>query len=151
VGALNRAHGTFRHGRNEAANRQGHAGSRRLRARRQAAREAKLKERKDFLSELNLDLLDDGQRKTHALFLEALQVQESVGKEIADLRAVGREVPPGLQSRLADAQSVLRADCEAERRALREAAARAAGLDEKTVRQLTDDLLSIDGLFDLSQ
>ena len=57
------------------------------------------------------------------------------------------EVSAELQSRLADAESVLRADREREQGALREAAARATGLDEPAVRQLMTDLMSIDKAF----
>ena len=45
--------------------------------------------------------------------------------------------------RLVDAESVLRTDREAERCALREAAARAVGLDGPAIRQLLDDIRSI--------
>ena len=113
-------------------------------ARRRAAREAKEKERHDFLSTLNPDLLTAEQRKTHALYIEANETRTAVRKEISALRAAGKEVPSELQMRLADAESVLRADREAERRALGEAAARAAGLDETAVRQLMEDLTSIE-------
>jgi len=115
-------------------------------ARRAAARAAQEETRWDFLSTLNLDLLTDSQRKTHEMFLEAQKVRDEAAAEIRRLRAAGEEVPADLQSRLADAQSVLRADHEAEYRILREAAARAAGLDETAVRQLMEDLRSIDGV-----
>lgn len=113
-------------------------------ARRRAAREAKEKERQDFLATLNLDLLTVEQRKMHELYVEANATRATLRKEISALRAAGEEVPADLQSRLADAESVLRADRNAELRALREAAARAAGLDGKALRQLMDDLASIE-------
>ena len=116
-------------------------------ARRRAAREAKERERGDFLSALNPDLLTAEQRKTHALYVEANETCTAVRKEISALRASGKEVPVELQTRLADAESVLRADREAELRALREAAARAAGLDEAALRQLMADLTSIENAF----
>lgn len=117
------------------------------RARRRAAREAKEKSRQDFLSNLNLDLLTAEQRKVHELYVEANATSMSLRKEISALRATGEDVPAELQSRLADAESVLRADRDAELRALREAAARATGLDETAIRQLMDDLQSIEGVF----
>lgn len=116
-------------------------------ARRRAAREAKERERRDFLSALNPDLLTAEQRKTHALYVEANETRTAVRKEISALRATGKEVPVELQARLADAESVLCADREAELRALREAAARAVGLDEAAVRQLMEDLTSIENAF----
>ena len=116
-------------------------------ARRRAAREAKERERRDFLSALNPDLLTAEQRKTHALYVEANETFTAVRKEISALRAAGKEVPVELQTRLADAESVLCADREAELRALREAAARAVGLDEAAVRQLMEDLTSIENAF----
>lgn len=116
-------------------------------ARRRAAREAKERERGDFLSALNSDLLTAEQRKTHALYVEASETCTAVRKEISALRASGKAVPVELQSRLADAESVLRTDREAELRALREAAARAAGLDEAALRQLMEDLTSIENAF----
>ena len=116
-------------------------------ARRRAAREAKERERRDFLSALNPDLLTAEQRKTHALYVEANETRTAVRKEISALRAAGKEVPVELQARLADAESVLCADREAELRALREAAARAVGLDEAAVRQLMEDLTSIENAF----
>jgi len=116
-------------------------------ARRAAARAAKEGSRRDFLSSLNFDLLTDSQRKTHELFVEAQKVRDEVAAEVRRLRAAGEDVPTELQSRLAAAQSVLRAGRDAECRALREAAARAAGLDENGVRQLLDDLNSIEAVF----
>lgn len=116
-------------------------------ARRRTAREAKERERRDFFSTLNPDLLTAEQRKTHALFVEANETCTAVRKEISALRVASKEVPAELQARLADAESVLRTDREAERRALREAAARAAGLDEAAVRQLMNDLTSIENAF----
>ena len=115
--------------------------------RRRAAREADEKRRHDFLSTLNLDLLTDEQRKRHLLFVEANETRNAVRKEISALRAAGKEVSAELQRRLADAESVLRTEREAEQRALRETAARAAGLDEAAVRQLMSDLLSIETAF----
>lgn len=112
--------------------------------RRRAAREAKDRERQDFLLSLNLDLLTDSQRKVHALYVEANETCVVLRKEISALRAAGKEVPADLQSRLADAESVLHADREAEQHALREAAARVAGLDEQVIRRLLDDIRSID-------
>ena len=117
------------------------------RVRRQAAREATEMRRLDFLSSLNLDLLTDEQRKRHLLYLEARVACDAVRKEVADLRAAGREMPESLQTRLADAESVLRADHEGELRIVREAAVRAAGLDERAVRQLMEDIAAIDGAF----
>ena len=116
-------------------------------ARRRAAREAKENERHEFLSALNLDLLTVEQRKTHALYVKATETRAAARKAISALRAAGKEVPAELQSQLADAESVLRADREAELCALREAAARAAGLDEAAVRQLMSDLSSIESSF----
>ena len=112
--------------------------------RRRAAREAKDRERQDFLLSLNLDLLTDSQRKVHALYVEANETCVVLRKEISALRAAGKEVPADLQSRLADAELVLHADREAEQHALREAAARVAGLDEQVIRRLLDDIRSID-------
>jgi len=117
------------------------------RARRQAAREAREKNRQDFLSNLNPDLLTSEQRSRHELYLEATKTRDAARKEIVALRTEGKPAPEELQSRLADAESVLRTDRDAEHRALRGAAARAAGLDETAVRQLMDDLGSIDGVF----
>jgi len=119
------------------------------RARRQAAREAKAFERRDFLSSLNLDLLTAEQRERHALYLEAVTTRDTLRKELGAVRSAGREAPPDLQARLSDAESVLRADREAELRALREAAARAAGLGDAAVRQLVEDCASIDGVMGL--
>lgn len=116
-------------------------------ARRRTAREAKERERRDFFSTLNPDLLTAEQRKTHALFVEANETCTAVRKEISALRVASKEVPAELQARLADAESVLCADREAELRALREAAARAAGLDEAAVRQLMEDLTAIENAF----
>ena len=116
-------------------------------ARRRAAREAKEAERHEFLSALNLDLLTVEQRKTHALYVKANEIRAAARKAISALRAAGKEVPAELQTQLADAESVLRADREAELCALREAAARAAGLDEAAVRQLMSDLSSIESSF----
>ena len=116
-------------------------------ARRRAAREAKETERREFLSALNLDLLTVEQRKTHALYVKANETRAAARKAISALRAAGKEVPAELQTQLADAESVLRADREAELCALREAAARAAGLDEAAVRQLMSDLSSIESSF----
>lgn len=115
-------------------------------ARRRAAREQENRERRDFLSDLNVDLLTSEQRQVHARFCEALAERDSAGSEIAALRATGKEVPAELQTRLADAEAVLRADRDVELRVLREAAARAAGLDETAVRQPAEDLDSIDGV-----
>ena len=114
---------------------------------RQAAREAKESERQDFLSSLNLDLLTEEQRRVHALYVEANETRNALRKEISALRREGKEIPADLQVRLADAESVLCADREREQGALREAAARAAGLDESAVRQLTKDLMLIDSAF----
>jgi len=114
------------------------------RAGRQAAREARSEERWDFLSSLNLDLLTAEQRARHALYLEAIEAYDAARKEIAALRADGKDVPAALQSRLTDAQSVLRADHDAELRALKEAAARARGLDEASVRLMLEDLAAIE-------
>ena len=125
-----------------------HHGLRGLDAKRQAAREAKERERNDFLSTLNLDLLTDEQRKAHELYVKANATRAAVRKEISVLRAAGKEVPADLQARLSDAESVLRVNRDTERRALREAAARAAGLEESAVRQLLEDLLSIERTFD---
>lgn len=116
-------------------------------ARRRAAREAAENERQDFLSSLNLDLLTAEQRKVHALYVEANETRNALRREISALRREGKEVSAELQSRLADAESVLRADREREHGALREAAARATGLDEPAVRQLMKDLMSIDKAF----
>lgn len=113
-------------------------------ARRRAAREAAENERRDFLSSLNLDLLTAEQRKVHALYVEANETRNALRREISALRREGKEVSAELQSRLADAESVLRAEREREQGALREAAARATGLDEPAVRQLMTDLMSID-------
>ena len=113
-------------------------------AKRQAAREAKEKERREFLSTLNLDLLTDEQRKAHELYIKANATRAAVRKEISALRAAGKEVPADLQARLSEAETVLRVDRDAERHALREAAARAAGLEESAVRQLMEDLMSIE-------
>ena len=115
--------------------------------RRRLAREAKERERHDFLSVLNPDLLTAEQRRTHALYIEANETRTAARKEISSLRAAGKEVPAKLQTQLADAESVLRSDREAEQRLLREAAARAAGLDEPEVRRLLEDLQAIDGAF----
>lgn len=116
-------------------------------ARRRAAREAAENERRDFLSSLNLNLLTAEQRKVHALYVEANETRNALRKEISALRREGKAVPTELQSRLSDAESVLRADREREQGALREAAARATGLDEQAVRQLMTDLMSIDKVF----
>ena len=116
-------------------------------ARRRAAREAKENERRDFLSSLNLDLLTAEQRKVHELYVEANKTRNTLRREISSLRREGKEVPAELQSRLADAESVLRADREREQTALREAAARAVGLDETAVRRLMEDLESIENAF----
>ena len=116
-------------------------------ARRRAAREAAENERRDFLSSLNLDLLTAEQRKVHALYVEANETRNALRKEISALRREGKAVPAELQSRLSDAESVLRADREREQGALREAAVRATGLDEQAVRQLITDLMSIDEAF----
>ena len=116
-------------------------------ARRRAAREAAENERHDFLSSLNLDLLTAEQRKVHELYVEANKTRNTLRREISALRREGKEVPAELLSRLADAESVLRADREREQGALREAAARATGLDEPAVRQLMTDLMSIDQAF----
>jgi len=51
-----------------------------------------------------------------------------------------------LHARLLDAQTVLRTSRDGECGALREAAARAVGLDESAVRQLMEDLATIDGV-----
>lgn len=115
--------------------------------RRQEARETRENSRRDFLSDLNLDLLTAEQRKVHALYVEANETRSALLKEIAALRKEGGEVPAEMQSRLADAESVLRADREREQDALREAAARAAGLDESAVRQLMKDLAAIEKAF----
>ena len=110
------------------------------RVRRQVAREAAERRRQDFLSSLNLELLTAEQRERHLLYLEARKTCDAARKEVSDLRAAGKEVPEILQTRLADAEAVLRADREGELRILREAAARAAGLDEKAIPQLMEDL-----------
>ena len=115
-------------------------------ARRRAAREQQAKEQRDFLSALNDELLTPAQRKVHALYVEASEVRDSLRKEISALRAAGEEVPAEMQARLAEAESVLRADRDAELRALREAAARAAGIDESAIRQLIEDLASIEAV-----
>ena len=116
-------------------------------ARRRAAREAAENERQDFLLSLNLDLLTAEQRKVHELYVEANKTRNALRKEISALRREGKAVPAELQSRLSDAESVLRADREREQGALREAAARATGLDETAIRQLMKDLMSIDQAF----
>ena len=116
-------------------------------ARRRAAHEAAENERHDFLSSLNLDLLTAEQRKVHALYVEANKTRDALRKKIFSLRRDGKEVPMELQSRLADAESVLCADRERERGALREAAVRAAGLDEAAVRRLVEDLELIENAF----
>ena len=116
-------------------------------ARRRAAREAAENERQDFLSSLNLDLLTAEQRKVHALYVEANKTRNSLRKEISALRREGKAVPAELQSRLSDAESVLRADREREQGALREAAVRATGLDEMAARRLMEDLESIENAF----
>ena len=112
-----------------------------------AARKAAADNRQDFLSSLNLDLLTEEQRRVHALYVEANETRNALRKEISALRREGKEIPADLQVRLADAESVLCADREREQGALREAAARAAGLDESAVRQLTKDLMLIDSAF----
>ena len=117
-------------------------------ARRRAAREAKENERQDFLSSLNLDLLTAEQRKVHELYVEANKTRNTLRREISSLRREGKEVPAELQSRLADAESVLRADRETERRILDEAAARAVGLDESAIRKLLEDMQSINQTFE---
>ena len=104
-------------------------------------------ERRDFLSSLNLDLLTAEQRKVHALYVEANETRNALRREISALRREDKEVPAELLSRFADAESVLRADREREQTALREAAARAVGLDETAVRRLMEDLESIENAF----
>ena len=116
-------------------------------ARRRAAREAAENERHDFLLSLNLDLLTAEQRKVHELYVEANKTRNTLRREISALRRKGKEVPAELLSRLADAESVLRADRDREQDALREAAARATGLDEAAVRRLMEDLKSIEKMF----
>ena len=117
------------------------------RARRLAARAAREKERSDFLASLNLDLLSPEQRARHALYLEANAKRDLLRRKISALRAAGKAVSEVAQAELADAEAVLRADREAELRALREAAARAVGLDEAAVRQLMENLTSVENVF----
>ena len=117
------------------------------RAQRQAAREKAANDRRDFLADLNRDLLTSEQLAIHDLYLEAVKTRNAIREEISSLRAAGKEIPAEMQWKLADAESVLRSDRETEMRILREAAARAAGLQESDVRQLLEDINAIDKLF----
>ena len=117
------------------------------RLQRQAAREKAANDRRDFLADLNRDLLTSEQLAIHDLYLEAVKTRNAVREEISSLHAAGKEIPAEMQRKLADAESVLRSDRETEMRILREAAARAAGLQESDVRQLLEDMNAIDKLF----
>jgi len=115
--------------------------------RRQARRRESLLARegaqRDFFQSVNPDWMTESQKALHAEFIEARTLRDELREQVRELRRSGQDVPPELQARMNEAQSVLKADYEDERKALISAAARAYGVEEEQIPYLLLDLDAI--------
>ena len=109
-----------------------------------AARKAAADNRQNFLDSIDLSILTEEQRKTHAAYADALAARQEARERMAAARRTGAAVSDSDRAQLQAAERIVREQGEAERAALLEVAARSVGVENaEDVKRFRETILSI--------